>query len=117
MRFLVCCALAAFSLSGCGVMKRPLDLGGSKGDGTVILGANVDEFDRVNWDGAQSKARKRCTAWGYRDTEAFAGRRHLPLSDCAGEGTGEKWWSETSVQQCRSGSIKANTEWLHIGGH
>ena len=77
MRFLVCCALAAFSLSGCGVMKRPLDLGGSKGDGTVILGANVGEFDRVNWDGAQSKARKRCTAWGYRDTEAFEGIRQV----------------------------------------
>ena len=29
----------------------------------------------------------------------------------AGEGTGEKWWSETSDQPCRSGSIKANIGW------
>ena len=29
------------------------------------------------------------------------------------EGTGEKWWSETSAQQCRSGSIKANIGWRH----
>ena len=41
------------------------------------------------------------------------GHRHLPLSECAGEGTGETWWSETSAQQCRSGSIKANMGWRH----
>ena len=29
------------------------------------------------------------------------------------EGTGGKWWSETSAQRCRSGSIKANIEWFH----
>ena len=86
MRFLVCCALAAVSLSGCGVMKTPLDFGGSKGDGTVVIGANVSEFDRVNWDGAQAKARKRCTAWGYRDTEAFEGIRERCI-------TPGGWWS------------------------
>ena len=75
MKYLVCCAFVAIALSGCGVMKAPLDLGGSKGDGTVILGVNVDEFDRVNWDGAQAKATKRCKAWGYSDAEAFEGIR------------------------------------------
>ena len=29
------------------------------------------------------------------------------------EGTGGKWWSETSAQRCRTGSIKANIEWFH----
>ena len=33
MKYLVCCALVAIALSGCGAMKGPLDLGGSKGDG------------------------------------------------------------------------------------
>ena len=53
----------------------------------------------------------------FEHLEPPIGHRHLPSSECAGEGTGETWWSETSVQQGRSGSIKANTEWLHIGGH
>ena len=75
MKHHLCWALAAISLSGCGVAKTPLDLSGSKGDGTVIIGANVGEFDRVNWDGAQAKATKRCMAWGYRDAEAFEGIR------------------------------------------
>ena len=96
MRFLVlCCAFAAFSLSGCGVMKRPLGLGGSKGDGTVILGANVGEFDRVNWDGAQLKAKKRCTAWGYRDTEAFEGIRERCITPGGWSGCAEKEVSRT----------------------
>ena len=64
---------------------------------------------------AQPHARKYLTIFEH--LEPPIGHRHLPLSECAGEGTGEKWWSETSDQQCRSGSIKANTEWLHIGGH
>lgn len=75
MKYHLCCVLAAISLSGCGVMKTPLDIGGSKGDGTVILGANLDEFDSVNWDGAQAKATKRCQAWGYSGAEAFEGIR------------------------------------------
>ena len=44
----------------------------------------------------------------FEHLEPPIGHRPLPLSECAGEGTGEKWWSETSAQQCRSGSIKAN---------
>ena len=49
----------------------------------------------------------------FEHLEPPIGHRHLPLSECAGEGTGEKWWSETSAQQCRSGSIKANIGWRH----
>ncbi len=49
--------------------------------------------------------------------EPPVGHRLLPLSDCAGEGTGENRWSETSAQHCPSGSIKPNIEWLHMGGH
>ena len=33
MKCLPCWAFAAIALSGCGVVKTPLDLGGSKGDG------------------------------------------------------------------------------------
>ena len=72
-----CRVLATVLLSGCRVTKTPLDVGGSNGDGTIIIGVNVGEFDRVNWDGAQVKAKERCMAWGYRDAEAFEGIREL----------------------------------------
>ena len=52
----------------------------------------------------------------FEHLEPPIGHRLLPLKNCAGEGTGRNWWSETSAQRCRSGSIKANTEWLHLGG-
>ena len=60
---------------------------------------------------AQPHARKYLTIFEH--LEPPIGHRHLPLSECAGEGTGEKWWSETSDQQCRGGSIKANIGWRH----
>ena len=60
---------------------------------------------------AQPHARKYLTIFEH--LEPPIGHRLLPLSECAGEGTGEKWWSETSAQQCRSGSIKANIGWRH----
>ena len=60
---------------------------------------------------AQPHACKNLTIFEH--LEPPIGHRHLPLSECAGEGTGEKWWSETSDQQCRSGSIKANIGWRH----
>ena len=64
---------------------------------------------------AQPHASKYLTIFEH--LEPPIGHRLLPLNDCAGEGTGGKWWSETSAQRCRSGSIKANIEWLHMGGH
>ena len=60
---------------------------------------------------AQPHARQYLTIFEH--LEPPIGHRSLPLSDCAGEDTGWKWWSETSVQQCRRGSIKANMRWLH----
>ncbi len=90
MRSLVFCVFAAASLCGCGVAKTPLDLGGSKSDGTVIVGANVGEFDHVNWGEAQKKARKRCAAWGYRGTEAFEGIRERCITPGGWSGCAEK---------------------------
>ena len=60
---------------------------------------------------AQPHARQYLTIFEH--LEPPISHRSLPLSDCAGEDTGEKWWSETSVQQCRRGSIKANMRWRH----
>lgn len=66
---------AAIFLFGCGTTQVPFDIAGSKADGTVVMGANVGEFDRVDWDGANASALKRCRAWGYTSTEAFSGVR------------------------------------------
>ena len=60
---------------------------------------------------AQPHARKYLTK--FERLEPPIGHRHLPLSECAGEGIGEKWWPETSAQQYRSGSIKANIGWRY----
>ena len=75
MKYFVFCAFAAILLSGCGTVREPFDLGGSKSDGTVIVGANLGEYDKVNWSGALAKAKRRCRAWGYKDAEAFEGVR------------------------------------------
>ena len=100
-------------------------LGWAAGKGAQELALGLDEagqgllvggaVDPVAGGAEQPHARKHLTIFEH--LEPPIGHRHLPLSDCAGTGTGEKWWSETSAQHCRSGSIKANTEWLHIGGH
>ena len=60
---------------------------------------------------AQPHASKYLTIFEH--LEPPIGHRLLPSSNCAGESTGGKWWSGTSVQQCRSGSIKANIGWRH----
>ena len=80
MKHFVLCALVAILVSGCGSTKDPFDLGGSKGDGTVIVGANLGEFDKINWAGALEKARRRCRAWGYGDSEPFEGIRERCVS-------------------------------------
>ena len=68
--------VVAAMLVGCsGTIVEPFDLSGSKADGVIVIGANVGEFDEVNWDGAHSKAEARCVAWGYTRTEAFEGLR------------------------------------------
>ena len=68
-------ALAAISiLHGClGRTLTPIDLAGSKADGTVVMGVVVGEFDEVNWAGAQGTALSRCRAWGYSNVSAFSG--------------------------------------------
>ena len=65
--------ITMIALSGCAVTA--VDLGGSKSDGTVIVGANVGEFESVDWSGTQARAKRRCIAWGYRDADAFEGIR------------------------------------------
>ncbi|MFP1644901.1 YecR family lipoprotein [Pontitalea aquivivens] len=67
--------LAALMLAGCEVPKDALPIGGSRADGTVVLGYTLHEMEiaRVDWVAAQKNADKRCQAWGYRRADAFEG--------------------------------------------
>ena len=65
--------LCVVMLYGCGKSVRPFDVGGSKADGTVIMGASIGGFDKIDWSGADDIALTRCKAWGYSEVEAFTG--------------------------------------------
>ena len=64
------CLLA---LCGCIPPSIPVDVGGSKADGTIVMGTSVSSIGTVDWSGAAAVARERCRAWGYSRAEAFSG--------------------------------------------
>jgi hypothetical protein len=72
-------------------------VGGSKADGTVILGIDVPAIvgvreTTVEWDQAQanSEADRRCRNWGYSGAEAF--RDKLPVQKiCHPQGISPCW--------------------------
>ena len=66
---LLCVAM----LYGCGKLVRPVDVGGSKADGTVVMGVSIGGFDKIDWSSADGMALRRCKAWGYSKAEAFTG--------------------------------------------
>ena len=78
----------AGTMLGCGTTHIPFDIGGSKADGTVVMGVTVSELDQVDWDGANHMALERCRAWGFTGARAFSGVRERcvaggGLSGCA----------------------------------
>ena len=72
-------------------------VGGSKADGTVILGIDVPAIvgvreTTVEWDPAQanSETDRRCRNWGYSGAEAFRGK--LPVQKtCYAQGISPCW--------------------------
>ena len=89
-RSMILSVVALVALTGCQkTMIAPFDIGGSKADGTVIIGGTPTEFEEVDWNGADELAVKRCAAWGYSNAEGFAGIREQctryggVLSSCA----------------------------------
>ena len=75
----------AVALAGCaGAPVIPFDIGGSKADGTVVMGATIGAFSGpVEWESAEGDALRRCEAWGYSKVEAFTGIR----TRCLRQGT------------------------------
>lgn len=78
--------LIALALSACEVSKDAVPIGGSRADGTVVLGYTVAELEipKVDWAVAQKNADKRCQAWGYKRSEAFEGE----MRNCVSFGYG-----------------------------
>ena len=71
-------------LSACAAeLVDPFDISGSKAGGTVVMGATVGLFQKVDWSGAATTATQRCAAWGYSGSQAFSGIRVRCIdSDC-----------------------------------
>lgn len=81
---IIAIVLVLLAASGCSsVTKIPEPYGGSKADGTVLLSYKFDTaiwrpFD-VDYVTANTKARKRCQGWGYKDAILFK----TQTSECA----------------------------------
>ena len=79
--------VSAAAVYGCASTVTPFDIGGSKADGTIIIGANLGLFnaiESVDWTAAAAMARQRCAAWGYKGgAQGFTGYRSQCVdADC-----------------------------------
>lgn len=67
--------LTTLVLAGCASSVPPGwgAVGGSRADGTVVVGYDRSELEKENTDreAATAVARRRCRAWGYSDADAF----------------------------------------------
>ncbi|MBI1492678.1 YecR family lipoprotein [Halocynthiibacter styelae] len=72
-------SLIGLTLVSCAtpVEKTPLPIGGSRADGSVVLGYQHSwiEVPTVDWAAASVSATRRCQAWGYRSADPFEGIR------------------------------------------
>ena len=69
-------ALAACLLAGCATQTLvPVDVDGSRADGTVIMvtSGNASLHHEVDWDAGMRTANERCAGWGYGGVETFGG--------------------------------------------
>ena len=74
------------TLTGCSPIT-PMDISGSKADGTVVMGATVSLFGSISWEEAEAMAARRCARWGYRGASAFSGVQERCIdADCFFQG-------------------------------
>ena len=69
-------AVIVFLITGCAATPKNWSAtGGSRSDGTVKLSYEYGLFEvpQVSEQEAIYLAKKRCSSWGYKDTEAFGG--------------------------------------------
>lgn len=76
--------LLACLLTGCVTRPDalvPLDIGGSRADGTIIMGVQTDLPEwPVDWAGSEDLVYERCLAWGYTNYQGFSGVRRQVVS-------------------------------------
>lgn len=70
--------LCTLLIAGCATNKTFEAIGGSKADATIKLAYEYGVFEKpvVNWDLADSTARQRCAAWGYKNAQRFTTTNH-----------------------------------------
>ncbi len=68
-------AIIVLGIVGCTAKKPWSATGGSRSDGVIKLSYEEAMFERVQVDRLQEieLAKKRCSAWGYNNAEAFGG--------------------------------------------
>ncbi len=59
---------------GCATIV-PLDVDGSRSDGTILMAAETTLGDTVDWQAGSQVALDKCLAWGYHGVEPFSGIR------------------------------------------
>lgn len=64
------------AVAGCSTQKNFEAIDGSRGDGTIEMAYEYQQFEKpvVSMEQARSAAKARCKAWGYNDAEAFGGK-------------------------------------------
>ena len=63
-------------MSGClaTTMLVPMDIDGSKADGTIVMGVGgVNWSTKIDWNKAGVNAAFRCRSWGYEGARPFTG--------------------------------------------
>ena len=75
MRRLLFGVLLVVAATGCETVPAvPIDIGGSRADGTVVLAVDsVSRSPQIDWKSGESLALARCLAWGYSDASPFGG--------------------------------------------
>ncbi|MYF00778.1 MAG: hypothetical protein F4234_11535 [Gammaproteobacteria bacterium] len=73
-------ASICIALAGCATQAQPIlpfDIGGSRADGTVLMGvqAAASAAGNIDWEGSEGLVLERCNAWGYSNFQAFSGVR------------------------------------------
>lgn len=85
------------ALTSCTQPVKPSAFGGSKSDGTIVLGANKGYFDVIDWSDASKIALRKCAGWGYSGAEAFGGMQTVCIKY---SNLGCSSWEVSSVWQC-----------------
>jgi hypothetical protein len=99
IKFIITSIIIAIGVSGCATTKHWSATGGSRSDGVVRLSYEFGMFQnpQVNDQEGIKLAKKRCSAWGYNDTEAFGGITKVCSQPSS---SGCALWLVTKEYQC-----------------